>query len=256
MNLLPLRVRPGADLRRALEACLAAHGQDAAFVVSGIGSLTRARLRYADQATDTAIAGPLEVISLAGSLSPEGAHLHMSVATERGEVIGGHMGYGNTVRTTAEVLVAFLPAWRLSREHDPDTGYLELVVRARGSSSDLAMTTSAIDQLLADIRLMNDGHHDTVQAVRALMRRLVPGLTEELKYGGILFGAGDGAHIAYKDHVNVEFARGAAIDDALGLLEGKGKLRRHLRLSNVADVEGRRLAHYVPLAVAAARGAG
>ena len=126
---LPLRIRPGVDLRRGLEDCLAAQGQSAAFVVSGIGSLGEARIRYAEEPHEAVIAGPLELISLAGSIARDGAHLHMSVSTASGEVFGGHVGYGNLVRTTAEILLVFLPGWRLSREYDPETGFRELVVR-------------------------------------------------------------------------------------------------------------------------------
>jgi len=139
MTLLPLRLSPGADLRRAIEDCLVDRGQTAAFVLSGIGSLGQARIRYAGEPRETEIVGPLELLSLAGSIAPDGAHLHMSVSTSAGEVLGGHVGYGNAVRTTAELLIAFLPQWRLSRDHDPATGYRELVVRAiegRGEARD------------------------------------------------------------------------------------------------------------------------
>lgn len=134
MNLFPLRLSPGADLRRALEDCLAAQGQPAAFLVSGIGSLGQARIRYAGESGETVIAGPLEIISIAGSITPGSAHLHMAVSTAAGQVLGGHVAYGNPVRTTAEILLAFLPGWRMVREHDRTTGYRELVVsRADGA---------------------------------------------------------------------------------------------------------------------------
>lgn len=55
----------------------------------------------------------------------------MAVSTASGQVIGGHVAPGCTVRTTAEVLVALLPAWSFSREKDATTGYAELVVRSR-----------------------------------------------------------------------------------------------------------------------------
>ena len=71
---------------------------------------------------------PLELLSLAGSVTPQGAHLHASVSTRTGTVVGGHLGYGCPVRTTAELLIAASAAWRLSREHDPVSGHMELVV--------------------------------------------------------------------------------------------------------------------------------
>jgi predicted DNA-binding protein with PD1-like motif len=132
MEFLPIRLTPGTDLRRALEETVGAQGPGSAFVVAGIGSLTRACLRYAGEANEVELAGPLEILSLSGSLGASGAHLHLSVSDASGRVLGGHLGYGSTVRTTAEILLAPLPGWSLTRELDAATGYRELVVRRRG----------------------------------------------------------------------------------------------------------------------------
>lgn len=129
MRALPLRLRPGDDLRLALEAALAGNG--AAFVLQGIGSLSVAQLRYAgaDQAAE--LRGDLEILTLAGSIAPDGVHLHMSVSDAQGRVTGGHVAGGCIVRTTAEVLLAVLPDHRFSRELDADgSGFRELVVRS------------------------------------------------------------------------------------------------------------------------------
>ncbi|WP_296952203.1 PPC domain-containing DNA-binding protein [uncultured Massilia sp.] len=131
MQALPLRIGAGADLRAALDAVLARHGASAAFVVQGIGSLSVAQLRFAGRPGCTALRGDLEIVSLGGSLSPDGPHLHMAVSDAAGRVTGGHVGPGCIVRTTAEVLVALLPGWEFGREDDPATGYKELSVRAR-----------------------------------------------------------------------------------------------------------------------------
>ncbi len=129
--MMPIRLAPGADLRRALEDFGAGQGGGAAFVVAGIGSLNEARLRFAGESAASTIVGPIEILSLSGSLGASGAHLHMSVADAAGRVRGGHVVYGNTVRTTAEILVALLSGWTLTREHDALTGFDELVVRRR-----------------------------------------------------------------------------------------------------------------------------
>ena len=68
---------------------------------------------------------------LVGTVAGSGAHLHISVSDAAGRVYGGHVGYGCTVRTTAEVLLTLLPEWSLGREMDPATGFSELVVRRR-----------------------------------------------------------------------------------------------------------------------------
>ncbi|KIQ22550.1 DNA-binding protein [Variovorax paradoxus] len=126
-----LRLNPGDDLRGALDAALKQRGAEAAFVVSGIGSLRGARIRYAGVESAAVLQGDLEILTLSGTLSPDGAHLHISVSDAAGQVRGGHVAPGCTVRTTAEILIAWLPEWRFSREHDPATGYPELVPRPR-----------------------------------------------------------------------------------------------------------------------------
>jgi uncharacterized protein len=130
MNCLPLRLSPGTDLRRALEDAARRDTTGSAFVVAGIGSLVDARLRFANAAAETVVQGPCEILTVSGTLTPDGVHLHMTVADEQGQVFGGHLPYGNIVRTTAELLLAWLPQWRLGRELDGRTGFDELVVRS------------------------------------------------------------------------------------------------------------------------------
>lgn len=128
---LPLRLTPNADLRGGLEAALREHAIEAAFVVAGIGSLSRAQLRLAGRTEPATLSGELEILTLSGSLSRDAAHLHMSVADADGRVVGGHVAHGCIVRTTAEVLLLLLPDWSFARALDPATGYSELVVRER-----------------------------------------------------------------------------------------------------------------------------
>lgn len=130
METLPLRLAPDADLRRALESAVATHQCRAAFVVSGIGSLRAARLRLAGAIEPLTLDDDLEVLTLVGTISPEGSHLHVSVANSEGRVFGGHVSYGCTVRTTAEVLMLLLPEWSFTRQLDPATGFCELVIRS------------------------------------------------------------------------------------------------------------------------------
>ncbi|MBV7317572.1 DUF1801 domain-containing protein [Shewanella sp. NIFS-20-20] len=94
-----------------------------------------------------------------------------------------------------------------------------------------------------------------VESVRALVKQIWPAVTEEAKYGGIIFCAevSFSGVFAYKKHVSVEFSVGAYIDDNFGFLEGKGQGRRHIKLANVSEVETKQLAAYLPLALAAAK---
>ena len=131
MKTLPLRLNPGADLRAALSTALSAFHEEAAFVVSGVGSLCEARIRLAGHDEPIRIDGDLELLTLSGTLGASGPHLHASLSDAEGRVIGGHVAPGCIVRTTAEVLLAVLDDVSFTREHDAATGYAELVVRPR-----------------------------------------------------------------------------------------------------------------------------
>ncbi|MGZ2747461.1 PPC domain-containing DNA-binding protein [Burkholderia stagnalis] len=133
MQTFPLRLSPGDDLRGAVEDALRQRKWPAAFVLQGIGSLSVAQLRFAGAEGPATLRGDLEILTLAGSVSPDGAHLHASVSDADGHVFGGHIASGCTVRTTAEILLALLPEYRFSREVDAETGFKELVVRGESN---------------------------------------------------------------------------------------------------------------------------
>jgi predicted DNA-binding protein with PD1-like motif len=135
VRVLPVRLHPQQDLRAALQAIPGEYQVGAAYVLQGIGSLSVARIRFAGLDAATELNGDLEILTLAGSLSPDGVHLHMSVSDAQGRVVGGHVAPGCIVRTTAEILVALLPDHAFSRAPDPQSGWDELVVRALPSSS-------------------------------------------------------------------------------------------------------------------------
>ena len=131
MRVVPLRLRPGDDLRLALEAWMAQQEEKAGCVLSAVGSLSEARLRLAGAAEPTTIRGDLELLSLSGTLASEGAHLHIALADASGAVLGGHLAAGSLVRTTAELVMGLLPEWQFSRELDAATGYPELSIHRR-----------------------------------------------------------------------------------------------------------------------------
>ena len=131
MKVVPLRLQPGDDLRQALETWMGEQEEQAGCVISAVGSLSVAQLRFAGAAEATPIQGELEILSLSGTLSADGAHLHIAVADSRGAVIGGHLCPGSLVRTTAELVIGLLPEWRFSRELDTATGYAELRITPR-----------------------------------------------------------------------------------------------------------------------------
>ena len=136
MKVVPLRLLPGDDLGPKLEAWMGQQSEQAGCVISAVGSLSVAQLRFAGDAAATTIRGDLEVLSLAGTLSPEGSHLRIAVADRCGAVFGGHLCAGSLVRTTAELVVGLLPDWEFRRELDPATGYDELRISSRAPGSE------------------------------------------------------------------------------------------------------------------------
>ena len=113
-----------------------------------------------------------------------------------------------------------------------------------------------VSELLTSLRTRDPERHALVEAVRTVVRATLPDVTEEVKYGGILFAsAGEpfSGVFAYKGHVSVEFSDGAHIDDPYGHLQGKGKGRRHLKLHEAGDIAEQMLAAYLPLALQATR---
>ncbi len=94
----------------------------------GIGSLSRAAIRFAGVPKAEIHEGDIEIVSLAGTVSPDGAHLHAALSDASGRVFGGHVALGCRVRTTAEILLVELPGWTFSRQRDDLTCYPELVI--------------------------------------------------------------------------------------------------------------------------------
>ena len=123
-----LRLRPGDDLRQQLTAFVQAHHILAGTMLTCVGSLTVTTLRLANQEKPTVYRGHFEIVSLVGTLSTNGSHLHLAVSDSTGRTIGGHLLDGCRVYTTAEIVLGELPSLEFQRETDPTFGYQELVV--------------------------------------------------------------------------------------------------------------------------------
>lgn len=124
-----LRLTPGQDLKKELNAYAKQANLKAAFVVSCCGSLKILKMRLADSNSTFEKSEKFEILSLQGTLSPDGAHLHISVADKDGKCWGGHLLDGGEIYTTAEILIAELPGHLFTREKDNHTGFAELVIK-------------------------------------------------------------------------------------------------------------------------------
>ena len=122
------RLRRGSDLLKALQEYARTRRIAAGTVVSGVGCVTRARVRDASGVTVRELNEPLEIVSRMGTLSAARTHLHISLAREDLTVLGGHLMEGCIVNTTAEVVLLELDGVRFGAEWDGETGYDELAI--------------------------------------------------------------------------------------------------------------------------------
>lgn len=128
MRTYALRLKPGQDLRQQLDAFAKQRQIRAGAMVTCVGSLTQVTLRLANQENPTVYRGHFEIVSLVGTLSINGSHLHLAVSDSTGRTLGGHLLDGNLVYTTAELVVGVLEELDFRREPDPTYGYRELTV--------------------------------------------------------------------------------------------------------------------------------
>lgn len=76
-----------------------------------------------------------------------------------------------------------------------------------------------------------------------IIAEVAPGAVAREMYGGIMYEVVSGdhstrmfGHFASKNHVSLEFTEGATFDDPGQLLEGSGKMRRHLKFYSLEDL--------------------
>lgn len=112
------------------------------------------------------------------------------------------------------------------------------------------MPNNKVNALLDDIRFTNPERYPLVEVVRALVLKLDASVTEEVKYGGLLFSNGKAfcGIFCYSQHVSLEFGEGAQLADTYQVLEGKGKQRRHIKLRSTGDVSSKHVSHYLGMA--------
>ncbi|NDU94993.1 DNA-binding protein [Spirosoma terrae] len=131
MQTYSVRLRSGQDLKKEIDAIVTQQRIGAGAVLTCVGSLTDVALRLANQDGPTVWRGHFEIVSLVGTLSMNGSHLHLSVSDSTGKTLGGHLVDGCTIYTTAELVIGVMPEIDYVREVDPAFGYKELVVRKR-----------------------------------------------------------------------------------------------------------------------------
>ena len=122
------RLHRGDDLYESIQRYADAHHIAAGVVLSAVGCVYRWELRDASGVDVQSGTEDVEIVSLMGTVSEHGSHLHASFARRDLSVFGGHLRPGCLVNTTAEIVLLELTGVAFGAGYDPETGYEELVI--------------------------------------------------------------------------------------------------------------------------------
>lgn len=121
------RLTKGMDLKEQIEK-YAIENKISGIILCCVGCLDKLVIRLAGGVKILEKEEKFEIVSITGTLSPDGVHIHISVADENGNTLGGHLKNGCIVDTTAEICIEEFDTIKLKREFDESTGYGELVI--------------------------------------------------------------------------------------------------------------------------------
>ena len=139
-----VRLTPGQDIFDEVTSLAARTPSGRLAILSGLGSLTGIVFRNLKPEIAKPVSqektepfegvGPYELLSIQGNVIPMAeekvVHIHVTLGTPAGTVIGGHL-FAAKVFTTTELVCVELPLESLFRQRSSDTGLTEIVCRER-----------------------------------------------------------------------------------------------------------------------------
>ena len=125
------RLKPGEDLRKSIEALVKEKNIEAGWINTCVGSLTDYTIRFASQQEGIRRSGHFEIVSLTGTVSVSGCHLHICISDNTGKTIGGHLLEGCKIYTTAEIVIGSTTAYEFKRRKDGTTEWEELQINEK-----------------------------------------------------------------------------------------------------------------------------
>lgn len=127
MKTLCKRLRRGDDLLIEIKKLCKEHNIPAGVILSGVGCVSRARVRDASGVNIRDLDQHLEIVSLNGTVSAARCHLHIAFSAEDLSTFGGHLVEGCIINTTCELVIGILDGMKYQAEQDIETGYDEIV---------------------------------------------------------------------------------------------------------------------------------
>ena len=130
MKVLVKRLIKDDDLKNSVVSIAVDNDIKAGCILSAVGCVDKATIRLADGKTTMTYENRYEIVSLTGTIADNGVHLHISLADDNGNVIGGHLMEETVVNTTCELIIGDLSDdFIFHREYDENTKYRELTFK-------------------------------------------------------------------------------------------------------------------------------
>ena len=126
------RLKPGKDLKKEIELYVQENKIQAGWISCGVGSLTDYHIRFANQPEGSKGSGHFEIVSLIGTVSTNGSHLHISISDSTGKTTGGHLMDSCIIYTTAEIVIQESKEHVFTRAKDGSTPWEELQINSKG----------------------------------------------------------------------------------------------------------------------------
>jgi len=104
----------------------------------------------------------------------------------------------------------------------------------------------------AYVRSVEPGKRALVQSLRGLVKRRAPHLVEVMKWGNVCWIGKSNVCLIHveDDHLDFAFFMGVSLADPAGVLSGKGKFLRMVKVRKATDIRPRLLAAVIASAIA------
>jgi hypothetical protein len=111
------------------------------------------------------------------------------------------------------------------------------------------MKITTVDQFLKQKVLPE--HRDIVALLRRIMRELAPGAYELVTYGILAWRGNNILAVVSptKKDITFSFSHGADFEDKYGLLQGVGRVSKHVKIADVKEINKPALRYYIKQAL-------
>ena len=137
MNNYVFRLTKSQDLKKEIESFVKEKNIEAGIIKCAVGCVYEVNFRLAEAKEVFHKKANYEIVSIMGTVSVNGCHIHASFADNKGNVIGGHLKDGCLVDTAAEICIESFNNYVFDRRFDEKTGYKELIVNKSGEKHGL-----------------------------------------------------------------------------------------------------------------------